>query len=476
MNVRRRIVLLLAATLAALSALPAQNPQAKRAPRPRAEGPLVRIPASVAGNQGVVVRLVLPNQPRYAEEAPVVIHVPGGWSRGSLDSSPGGLAAYGFVEVLFAFPGGKSARQRDGKVWKSGGTYDYRGENCVRALAAVMLFAQGRLRTLDGKSIQQVAGAVPVSSENVGVIGWSLGGNIVPAALARGAEAAAGIKWYASHESPYGDGVINGEFGTRGTGANPFYDPGTGQLDLSNLAYDPGLAPGRIPRTQDPVGNVTGSLYHDADGDGRYNPDADYQLNGILIPGPRPNVFYSRLVTAAAVRRKVFGGDWPAHIAKPPRVEELLAIRDGETQVAEAVKNSSGLAVIIWAVEQDHVQATKDHRHIRIQYDAYREAGVRWARVNPDAHYLEWAMRKKPSRSVQNPAGKKFSAQSIRQAVEPAARNGGGSNAQGLAAAASELADRTQKDDWRPVLDQVLYPDSPRPPARNRPARASAGN
>jgi len=459
MNVKHHVRVLLAVALTAT--LSAQQP--KRPPRPRAVGPLVRIPSPVAGKEGIVVRVAVPKQPRFEDGAPVVVHVPGGWSRAGLDSSPGNLAPFGFVEVMFAFPGGQSATQSDGKVWKSGGTYDYRGEDCVEGLAAVISFAQGGLKTLDGQSIQQVAGVVPVSSNNVGVIGWSLGGNIVSAALAHSAKAAAGVKWYASHESPYGDGVINGEFGTRGTGPNPFYDPDTERFDLSNLAYDSGLAPGRIPRTQDPVGDVTGSLYHDANGDGRYDPDTDYQLNGILIPGPRPNVFYSRLVTVAAARQKVFGESWPAHIAKTERVEKVHAIRDGVTSVPQAVKNAPDLAVIIWAVEQDHVQATKDHRHIRLQYDAYREAGVRWARVNPDANYLEWAFGKKLSRRVQNPAGQPLDSQSIRQAVEPSVRDGGAPTGRGLAAAASELADRTQRDEWAPTLDGVLYPDAQRP-------------
>jgi len=466
MRRRQMIVLLALGATAALLSVGAQAPQprtgARRPQPPRIQGPLVRIPSAVAGEEGIVIRVVPPKQPRYKEGAPVVIHVPGGFSTGSLDRSQGRLDGFGFCEVLFAFPGGRSAPQADGKVWKSGGVYDQRGENCIRALADIMAFAQGRLRTLDGKTIQQVAGSVPLLKNNVGIVGWSLGGNIVPAALASSRQAASGMAWYVSHESPYGDGVINGEFGTRNTGPNPFYDPDTGKLDLTHLRYDPGLAPGRFPRLQGPPVNITGCLYLDGNGNGRFDRGADFQLNGVIVPGPPPNVFYSRLVITEAARRKLFGDQWPAHIAKLDQVRKFLDIRDGETQVPQAVKNDPELAVIIWANERDHVQATPDHRHILIQYNAFLDAGVRWARINPDPHYLEWVMGKKLPRLIENPAGKRFDRQTIRSIVTPTPEQGGPVTMQGVDAAACELADRTQKGEWSATLSNVLYPGAPR--------------
>lgn len=423
----------------------------------QAMAPLVRLPSAVAGEAGIVVRLLLPERVRYSEGAPVVVHVPGGYSLGSVESSRGRLTAFGFVEVLFLFPGGQSAPQSDKRVWKSGGVYDYRGEDCVQALTDVLAFAEGRLRTLDGRTIQEVAGSVRVLENNVGVIGWSFGGNIVPAALAHNAQVGAGVRWYASWESPYGDGVINGEFGSVVTGPNPFYDPAVGELDLTNLRYDPDLPPTIFPPPQDPMPDVTGSLYHDADNNGRWDEGADVKQWGVPMPGPPPNFYYSRVMTALAEKQGLFGGVWPEHIANLDQAEEFLDIRDGETQVPQAVRNSPELAVIIWASEVDHVQRTEDHRHIRVQYDAFLDAGVRWARVNPDASYLQWVMGRTPPRVVQNPAGKRFDSMTIRQATEA-----GGFYEAGLAAAACELADRTQRGEWSPLLQEVLYPDAPR--------------
>lgn len=424
---------------------------------PQVQGPLVRLPSVAAGEAGIVARLVLPERARYREGAPVVVHVPGGYSLGSVDSSRGRLRDFGFIEVLFLFPGGQSAPQSDGKVWKSGGAYDYRGEDCVQALADVLAFAEGQLRTVDGRTIQEVAGRVPVLKGNVGVAGWSFGGNIVPAALAHDAATAVGVRWYASWESPYGDGVINGEFGTLIDGPNRFYDPATGELDLTNLRYDPDLAPTMLPQPQDAMPEVTGSLYHDANGNGRYDEGVDVKQSGIPVPGPPPNYYYSRVMTALAAKQKLFGDDWPPHIANLDQVREFLDVRDGETQVPQAVRNSPQLAVVIWASEVDHVQRTEDHRHIRVQYDAFLEAGVRWARVNPDVSYLRWVLGRTPPRVVQNPAGKRFDGRTIRQATEP-----DGLFAEGMAAAACELADRTQRGEWSPILKDVLYPQAPR--------------
>jgi len=468
---RRHWILLLLAGIAAghWAAQAQQQPRPQRRPRPRAEGPLVRIPSKVAGGRGLVLRVVLPKQPRYKEGAPVVVHVPGGFSRGSVDSSQGRLDGFGFVEVLLTFPGGRSAPQPGGKAWESGGVYDTRGENCIRALVDVMAFAQGRLRTLDGKTIQEVAGDVPILGKHVGIVGWSLGGNIVPAALAADPETAAGMSWYASHESPYGDGVINGEFGTRRTGPNPFYDPDTGELDLSALRYDPNLEQRMFARPQGDVGAAKGCLFLDANGNNRFDEEADFRLNGVAEPGPPPTYYYSRLITAAAAEKKLFGPSWPDHIAPLKQVEKFLDVRDGVTPVPKAVKNAPQLALLIWAAERDHVQATPDHRHIRLQFDAFSEAGVRWARVNPDAHYMEWVLGRKPSRVVQNPAGKRFDARTIRSATEPMPDKGGASTTEGLAAAACELADRTRKKEWSATLTGVLFPEAPR--TSLRPAR-----
>ncbi len=69
---------------------------------------------------------------------------------------------------------------------------------------------------------------------------------------------------------------------------------------------------------------------------------------------------------------------------------------------------------------------------------------------------LEAAMGKRPSRGVQNPAGRKLDRANIADLVEPEPDAGGPTDAQGMTAAARELADRTYGKTWTPVLDRVL--------------------
>jgi len=85
-----------------------------------------------------------------------------------------------------------------------------------------------------------------------------------------------------------------------------------------------------------------------------------------------------------------------------------------------------------------------------------RDAHARWVRLNPDAHYVESIMAKKPSREIQNPAGRKVSREIIRDLVEPKAGDGGPTDAQAAAAMACELADRTYRNQWSPTLAGVL--------------------
>jgi hypothetical protein len=389
-----------------------------------------------------------PEKPRYEAGAPVVVHVDGGFSRGSVDRSPARLGRFGFVELAFLFPGGESSPQPDGRVWRSGGEFDFRGANCMRALADVIAFAQGRARSLHGKSIQDVVQGMKVLTDEVGVIGWSMGGNVVAGALGLHGKEISSLKWYASFESPYGEGIINAEFGGRNR-PNPFYDADTGKLDLSTLVYGKDIPLRQVlPRPVPGTEELVGILFLDGNRNGSYERDSDYAFTGTLAPQPeKPRLYFSPALTRAARDRKVFGAGWPAHIAGVEDAEKFSNLRSGVPHVPGIVKNVPGLAVIVWATAQDHVQATADYRHIRAQYDAYQAAGVRWIRLNPGAQHMEEAAGKKLPAYWENPPNAKYDRHSIRRAVAPEPPDGP-PDALGLAAAACELADRTRRKQW----------------------------
>ena len=434
----------------------------------RLEGPIVRIPSKYAGPEGVWLRVAPPEKPRFADGAPVVVHVPGGFTAGGVGTAPARLGEFGFIDIVFLFPGGEAGPPVDGKPLRSGGTYDYRGPASLRALADVISFACGSTRSVEGKTIQDYAGQIKVLTGQVGVIGWSLGGTTIAAALGRHGAELTGLKWYASHESPYGEGIIDGEFGAWDQ-PNPFYDATTGKLDLTELRYGKDLTVMAAGRPVEGAQQLSGSLYLDCNRNGVFDKGVDFQFNGMFLPVPRPAVNYSPMLTRAARDKKVFGSEWPAHIATLEQTQEAWAIRDGVSHIPAVVKNLPDLAVIVFAGAKDHVQSTADHRHILLQYGGFQQAGVRWARLNPDARYVEMVLGKKVPREVQNPAGAKFDRISIRGAVIPEPPDGGPTDQEALTAAACELADRTNKGDWKPTLAALLVPDAPRRTRADRP-------
>jgi hypothetical protein len=436
------------------------RPPAAGARGDRLEGPLVRVPSQFAGSEGVWVRIAPPARPRFSAGAPVVVHVPGGFSVGGVGTASIRLGDFGFIDVVFLFPGGESGPPVDGKPLRSGGVYDSRGPASVRALADVVLFAMGKLKSAEGKTIQEYLPSTKVLTGDVGLIGWSLGGTTIAAALGMHGRELRGLKWYASHESPYGEGVINGEFGSHGA-PNKYYDAVTGTLDLTGLTYGKDLPVTLMGRPLPAAAQIRGSLYLDGNGNGVFDQGSDFVFNGMFLPGPPPNVFYSPSLTRAAIQRKVFGSEWPAHIASLRQTEEAWRIRDGVSQIPDAVKHLPDLAVLVFAGDVDHVQSTADHRHILLQYGDWRKAGARWTRLNPDAAYTSMVLGRPAPGAPQNPAGAAFDRTDIRKAVmpEPPA---GPSDPEALAAAACELADRVRKNDWRPVLGSLLFPDAPR--------------
>jgi pimeloyl-ACP methyl ester carboxylesterase len=330
----------------------------------------------------------------------------------------------------------------------------------MEALADVLTFATGRIMSLEKKSIGDYAGSTKVLTTNVGVIGWSAGGNLATLTMARHGEQFRDLAWYASWESPV---LSTSDVGSGSVfQANRFYDPTTGRVDYGRLRYSSEMALWVWPPQglrSDPSW-PRGGLYLDGDNNATFDRNADYafwvRYRSLSAGEPRKS-FYPPAVTREARDRKVFGETWPAHIATVEEVERLANVEDVMRRMPVAVQRLSQLAVIVFESQQGHVTNSADHPHAIAQVNAWLDAGARWVRLNPDAHYVEAAMGKRPSREVQNPAGRKLDRASIADLVEPEADAGGPTDAQGMTAAASELADRTYSKTWAPVLTKVLF-------------------
>jgi hypothetical protein len=421
---------------------PAQEPPVRRtaAPVPNCElhGPLIRIP-SQSTPDGVQVRISPPSNARYPEGAPIVVH---SGAASSVDRVGGGcFNRRGFVEVAFTCAGNQDARIAP----------------CSEALADVLAFATGRISSMENKSIEGYTGNIKVQAANVGMVGWSAGGNRAVLTMARYGERFPGLNWYASWESP-----MLGSPDT-GTGSifqlNPYYDRATGTVDFARLRYSPEMPLWVWPiqaLPRDPTW-PRGGLYLDGDGNGTFNKDKDYGFWAVYdspTAGQPRKAFYFPTIIREARDRTVFGPVWPFHIATVQEVEERARSEDALRRVRDAVRRLPHLAVLVFESEAHHVIA--DASHAIAQVNAWLDAGARWVRFNPDTNYVESVTGRKLARAVQNPAGRRLDRNTITNRLEPEEANGGPSDAQGMAAAVSELADRTYRSNWTPALTTVL--------------------
>lgn len=433
--------------------------QPKRLPAGFA-GTFVRIPSIAAGAEGVAATLLIPQEPRYTNGAPVVIHVAGGVQAGSARGRPE-YVGHGFVEIHFAFPGGGFGDER------SGGTYDFRGPNCIRALADVIRFATGRIAGTEGRRIGEVARGVKVLTNNVGIVGSSHGGNACGLAMALHGDEFPELAWYASMESPYGQGAANVELGGHESGVNPACDPKTGALDLSKLAWSRALSPG-LMRKPMPVSTreLKGAFFFDMDGDGRFSARDDFPVNCFVgDAGAGVKAWYSPRILAEAEKRKLIPGERPRHVPMLAEAKEFWRFRDAAPGIPDAVRNCPDLAVIVYANERDHVQADPAHTHIVEQVEGFRKAGARFVRLNPDSAYVERIIplgpaRKRAARFPDNSAGKTWTRANIVEGLEPAVFP----HTLYMQAAVCELADRTQAKVWASDLEAVIFPDAPNGP------------
>jgi len=274
------------------------------------------------------------------------------------------------------------------------------------------------------------------------------------------------LAWYASMESPYGEGAANVELGGRETGVNPAYDLKTGALDLSKLAWSAELSPGlaRKPMLVTTRG-LRGALFFDLDGDGRFDSEKDFPASAFFgDAGNGVKAWYSPRITAEAERRKLISDIRPRHIPTLAEAKEFWRHRDATGGIPSAVRNCTNLAVLVYANERDHVQADPAHTHILEQVEGFREAGARLMRLNPDRAYVERVRPSgpafnRPLHFTDNPAGKTWTREDISEGVEPSALPLGIY----MQAAVCELADRAQAKNWSVNLDAVLFADTPKP-------------
>jgi hypothetical protein len=110
-----------------------------------------RIPSDVADRKGIAVRIDMPKIARYENDsAPIAIYLPGGFKAAGIEDRTAQLVREGFIEIRFNFQGSGRGRH------VSGGNYDYRGQDSLKALRDVIQFALGLVKDIGGKNIPEI--------------------------------------------------------------------------------------------------------------------------------------------------------------------------------------------------------------------------------------------------------------------------------------------------------------------------------
>jgi len=450
----------------------------------------LRLASDGAGAGTLAVRLRYPTaipDYRYPDGAPVVVYLPGGFGGGGLDAGAR-LAGAGFVVISFLYPGG-----RDGTI-TSDGVYDYRGDNCQRAVRDILRFAEGAAtdtlgRTIDdvvpGPVLTSIVGLAPYSNGLIGLVTLDRYGAGIPRA-----------PYQCGWENPTSGQIISGDLGSRGKdcdplvdgdgngvpgddGNNPWYDPTTGygpttfSVDFSLLEYD-STVPARA--YADPIFRCTavsrpGAIFHDGrtngrldfsptnptcldyDGDGVIERSEDFQLGGITTytPACALRVYYTSEVTHALEDLAVFPSGWPSWIATPTESDVYWPLLDVTTHWDGIASRFPGLRLMTTFTKQDHVQSQGDHPHVRQVLDG-AAAHSFWYRLNADASYFEAENGTLPAGYVETPANAVVPMGAMKAHAEPIGTNSDSMQVAGHA----EMSDRTYLGCWWPDLSGTI--------------------
>jgi len=418
---------------------------------------LTHIPSPAGGERGLFLRITSPQSSRYPEGAPIVISMPGGFNEEGIGDRETALDEHGFIEIRFNFPGAGEY------PFSSGGEYDYRGPQSLKAVRDIILFAQGLTYNVGDSTFEQLVSPITPMSSNIGLVGWSNGGNTNICVAGKYGEDISGLTWILNWESPVGDGMPQAEAGAKSesnlrpfnSGVNPAYDPASGTWDFSKLAYESQI---QIPIINNTEQHVTGGLYIDENENGAVDPGSDFIFYPLVfnINGTYKS-FYSERVRQAAASLQVLPLNSPEHFSTVQETQEFWSWRNGEYWIDSTIQKNPDLMFMIVASDTDHVQISPDHPPVIIQYEAFIDAGCRLVRLNPDRSYVEDYLDHSYPGAVDNEAFVELDRNNMDSRVEPGNSSSDHFNRVTVAAAGvCELADRTYYDNTDTQLNNIL--------------------
>lgn len=368
----------------------------------------------------IAVNMIYGAKARYKAGAPVAVVVPGGTGADGLGFDMH-AAQEGFIEVRFAFPGGGTPE------FGSSGKIDNRGEESIKALRDVILFAAGIKKDYKERTIKELMAAhTKVDTASLGLVGWDNGGNQALVVLGKYPEELQVVSWLAFYESPVGAMFYPPNLGSQqDLLLNKHYREGsaaTGNLivDYRKLAWTPDAFrnPNRYAGKKRGMLGLKGVLFFDENGNGVWEESREFAFTSILNTELTKQYFPPQ-VTAACERLKVFGEKWPANVAKVAESEEFFEGRDGSLYIAKVAKEYPRLLVGLFASAVDHSQQQTDHPHIVFLYNLFLENKVRWLRLNADATYMAQVSKMNEANFVSNKPNSSIDASTLLTHLEP---------------------------------------------------------
>jgi hypothetical protein len=368
----------------------------------------VFLPSTSTGTPSgmLAVRLQIPEKEkvRYAEGAPVVIVGEGGnGADGIINKKMPRLDD--MIVITFIYPGGENREQKR----HSDGYYDYRGKKSIEALRDVILYAAGKLKDSKGKSIDDIVD-FNVLHHNIGIIGFSFGGNIGIGVAALHEEVAPYLQYVIQWETPVSSQIATRDLGRmlfqplekgesgRGDYFNPryrAYDRLVIDVDYSDIAYDPdSLYPVFLDGNNDGYyTTIMGSYYRyptpDLNDNNILERDEDWGLDTYPYDtyDRDGKIVYSRPVTYALERYNVFSGDWPERIATVAEADAYWDIRESVQLYKKALETIPWLEGMVLLSVDDHVQSDPFKSHAHQAFDGWTMYS-RWVQINPDLEYI----------------------------------------------------------------------------------------
>lgn len=276
------------------------KPELKTLPMSEEKSISTYVPSEAAPNGGLAVTISYPTMSRYKEEgSPIVVLVPG-YEKASGLRFTMNAPQVGFIEVRFAFPGGGL------KKFHSGGSFDNRGENSQKALRDVILFAKGLRKDYKGRSLDKLTPR-HVDYNNIGLVGWHDGINVILVTLANYHENLSFVNWIASYESPISSLLLPSNLGTtKELNLNKHYRQGsaaTGKcvVDFKRLSYDPNRFRERTKRKKRNLATPKGVLFFDDNKNGKFDELTEFPLNYSIKPGVSKQFYCPEITNALKV-------------------------------------------------------------------------------------------------------------------------------------------------------------------------------